>query len=284
MKITKLAGVAAATSALVLAMSACANQAGQAPGGDTGGDSGGESIRIGIKFDQPGLGLQEGAEFTGFDVEVAQYVANELGYSDVEFVSAPSAQREDLIENGQVDMIFATYSITEARQERVSFAGPYFVAGQDLLVRADDTSITGPESLPGKRLCSVSGSTSAENVQEEYGTEIELQEFPDYATCVTQLAAGGVDAVTTDDVILAGFAAQPQYEGQLKVVGQPFSEERYGVGIKKGDTELCTRIDDAITSMIDSGAWQTALDETVGQSGFTPNPEFNPPTEFEPCV
>ena len=135
-------------------------------------------LKVGIKFDQPGLGLKKGSEYTGFDVDVAKYVAKELGTdaADINWVQAPSAQRETLIETGQVDMVVATYSITDARKEKVAFAGPYFIAGQDLLVRADDTSITGPDTLDGKKLCSVTGSTSAQKVKDKY-PGVQLQEF-----------------------------------------------------------------------------------------------------------
>ena len=201
----------------------------------------GGPVTIGIKFDQPGLGLQEGTNYTGFDVEVAKYVAKELGYTDVTFKESPSAQRETLLQSGQVKMIFATYSITDDRKNKVSFGGPYFVAGQDLLVKSDNTDITGPDSLDGKKLCSVTGSTSAEKVKEKYATGVQLQEYDTYSKCVEALNSGSIDAVTTDNVILAGFAAQPQYQGKLKVVGKPFSTENYGVGIKKGDTALCKR-------------------------------------------
>ncbi|MCB1254089.1 MAG: transporter substrate-binding domain-containing protein, partial [Austwickia sp.] len=108
----------------------------------------------GIKFDQPGLGLFDAGKYSGFDVDVANYVAKELGKTNVTFIQSPSKQREDLIATGQVDLIFATYSITDERKQKVSFAGPYFVAGQDLLV-ATDSDITGPEGLDGKKLCSV---------------------------------------------------------------------------------------------------------------------------------
>jgi len=175
----------------------------------TGGAEG--TIKIGIKFDQPGLGYQDGSEYTGFDVDVAKFVAGELGYGEdqIEWVQAPSAQRETLLQNGQVDMIFATYSITDKRKDVVSFAGPYFVAGQDLLVAADDDSISGPEDLEGKNLCSVTGSTSAQRIKDEYAAGTNLLEQPGYAECVTALTAGTVDAVTTDDIILAGLAAVP---------------------------------------------------------------------------
>ncbi len=124
------------------------------------------------------MGLKKGSEYTGMDVDVAKYIAKELGADegDITWVQAPSAQRETLIQTGQVDMIVATYSITDARKEKVSFAGPYFVAGQDLLMRADDASITGPDSLDGKKLCSVKGSTSAQKVKDKY-PGVQLQEF-----------------------------------------------------------------------------------------------------------
>lgn len=261
-------GAATAAVALALGLTACSS--------DDGGGEG--QLKIGIKFDQPGLGLKEGNDYTGLDVDVAKYVAEKLGTSedDIEWVQAPSAQRETLLETGQVDMIVASYSITDSRKEKVGFAGPYFIAGQDLLVRADDDSITGPESLDGKRLCSVSGSTSAQTVKEEV-PGVNLQEFGTYSECVSALVSNAVDALTTDDTILAGYAAQDQYQGKLKVVGAPFTEERYGIGIAKGDTEKCEQITDAINEMIEDGSWETAVDDNLGAAGFTPG-EGNPPT------
>ena len=243
----------------------------------TGGAEG--TIKIGIKFDQPGLGFQDGSEYTGFDVDVAKHVAEKLGYGEdqIEWVQAPSKQRETLLQNGQVDMIFATYSITDERKEVVAFAGPYFVAGQDLLVAADDDSISGPEDLEGKNLCSVTGSTSAQRIKDEYATGTNLLEQPGYAECVTALTAGTVDAVTTDDIILAGLAAIPANEGKVKVVGNPFSEENYGVGIPQ-DSDKCEAINEAITEMIEDGTWQELLDANVGTSGYKANEDLNPPT------
>lgn len=232
------------------------------------------NLTVGIKFDQPGLGLRNpDGTFSGFDVEVAKYVAEQLGVSEdnIEFKESPSAQRETLIQNGEVDYVVATYSITDARKEKVDFAGPYFVAGQSLLVRADNTDITGPESLNGgKRLCSVAGSTPAQKVKDTYAQDVQLQEFDTYSACVEALRNGAVDAVTTDDIILAGYAAQSP--GEFKVVGEPFTEERYGIGLALGDDESRTAINDAIDEMISSGAWEAAFQETVGASGY-PLPE-----------
>ncbi|GIG27943.1 ABC transporter substrate-binding protein [Cellulomonas marina] len=255
-----------------------------ASGSAVAGEGSSETLRIGIKFDQPGLGYQDGSEYTGFDVDVARYVAEALGYSEdqIEWVQAPSAQRENLLQTGQVDMIFATYSITDTRKEVISFAGPYFVAGQDLLVAADDDSITGPEDLEGKNLCSVTGSTSAQRIKDEYATGTNLLEQPGYAECVTALTSGAVDAVTTDDIILAGLAAQPANEGQVKVVGNPFSEENYGVGLPL-DSDRCEAVTEAITAMIEDGSWEQILQDNVGASGYEANADLNPPTP-EACA
>ena len=276
---TRRMGAAVAAAALGLTLAACGSDA-----GDTGsdasssGDAAASGLKVGIKFDQPGLGLKKGTEYTGFDVDVAKYVAKELGTeaADITWVQAPSAQRETLIETGQVDMVVATYSITDARKEKVSFAGPYFIAGQDLLVRADDTSITGPETLEGKKLCSVTGSTSAQKVKDTYPA-VQLQEFATYSECLPALANGGVDALTTDDTILAGFAAQPEYAGKFKVVGKPFSEEKYGIGLKKGDTATCEKVNAAISKMVSDGSWQKAIDTNLGPAGYKPG-TGNPPT------
>ncbi|MBW3087390.1 glutamate ABC transporter substrate-binding protein [Bifidobacterium sp. 82T24] len=244
------------------------------------GDEAGK-IRIGIKFDQPGLGFKKSGTYVGFDVDVAKYVAKQLGYSEDEIVwkEAPSKQREAMLQNGDVDMILATYSITDARKNAVSFAGPYFVAGQDLLVRRDDTSIKGPEDLNGKRLCSVTGSTSATTVKEKFANEVQLMEQPGYAECATALFSGIVDAVTTDDIILAGLASASR--GKLKVVGKPFTQEYYGVGIKKGDKAFAKKINAAIESMIKDGSWQRAIEDNTKGTGYKPNAEYNPPKPTE---
>ncbi|KAF0959857.1 glutamate ABC transporter substrate-binding protein [Rhodococcus sp. T7] len=234
-------------------------------------------LTVGIKYDQPGLGLRNpDGSFSGFDVEVAEYIAGKLGVApeNIEFKESPSAQRETLIQNGEVDYVVATYSITDARKEKVDFAGPYFIAGQSLLVKSDNTDITGPESLNGgKKLCSVTGSTPAQKVKDQYAQDVQLQEFDTYSACVEALRNGAVDAVTTDDIILAGYAAQ--YPGELKVVGAPFTQERYGVGLAKGDDETRAKINDAIEAMIADGSWARAFNETVGASGY---PIPAPPT------
>lgn len=264
--------VAAVAAISVIGLAACGGGSSSSGTGET------KAFKIGIKFDQPGLGLKDGAKYTGFDVDVAKFVALSMGHKekDLTFVQAPSAQRETLISTGQVDMVVATYSITDARKQKVSFAGPYFIAGQDLLVKVGDTSITGPETLKGKKLCSVKGSTPAAKVKEKY-PDVQLQEYDTYSKCVEALVGGAVDAVTTDNTILAGYASQAAYKGQLKVVGKPFSTEKYGIGFKKGDTALCQKITAALNSMISLGHWQKAVDTNLGPAGFKVDTATNPP-------
>jgi glutamate transport system substrate-binding protein len=278
MQVSKKILALAAGSALALTMASCG-------GGGGAGSTTGDTINIGIKYDQPGLGQKVGEDFKGLDVDVARYVAKELGYEGdkVIFKETPSAQRETAIQGGQVALIFATYSITDERKQKVSFAGPYFIAGQDLLVRADNTDITGPDAMGGKTLCSVTGSTPAAKIKKDYATTVKLFEQDTYSKCVEALVGGTVDAVTTDNVILAGFAAQPQYAGKLKVVGKPFSTERYGVGLKKGDTELCNKVNAALEKMVSDGSWQKAVDANLGPSGFKVDTSTNPPKP-DPCA
>lgn len=267
-RIARRALAALAAVACTMSLAAC------------GADESGK-IRIGIKFDQPGLGFKKSGTYVGFDVDVAKYVAKKLGYSEDEIVwkEAPSKQREAMLQNGDVDMILATYSITDERKNAVSFAGPYFVAGQDLLVRKNDHSINGPEDLNDKRLCSVTGSTSAATVKEKFASEVQLMEQPGYAECATALFSGIVDAVTTDDIILAGLASASR--GKLRVVGKPFTQEYYGVGIKKGDTALAKKINAAITEMIKDGSWERAIADNTEGTSYTPNAEYNPPKPTE---
>ncbi len=261
----RVAAAAILAAALPLSLAAC---------GGGGGDS--DKVTIGTKFDQPGLGLKNpDGTMSGFDVDVATYVAEQLGYTpeQIEWKESPSGQRETLIQNGQVDFIVATYSITDARKEKVDFAGPYLITGQSLLVRSDNTDITGAESLENnKKLCSVTGSTPAQRIKDKY-PGVQLQQYDTYSACVEALKTGAIDAVTTDEVILAGYAAQSP--GTFKIVGEPFSEERYGIGLKKDDTELRTKINDAITKMTSEGAWKEAFDKNLGPAGITA-PE--PPT------
>ncbi|MBA3742419.1 glutamate ABC transporter substrate-binding protein [Sporichthya sp.] len=230
-------------------------------------DSG--KIVIGVKFDQPGVGEKDPAtgELTGFDIAIAKLIAEKLGIDsdDIEFKETVSANREPFLKAGTVDLVIASYSITDDRRKVVSQAGPYYETGQQLLVREDDTSINGPDDLSGKKVCSVTGSTSIKTVQEKYGAE--PAPFSTYTECVQQLLNESVDAVTTDGAILLGYASkQPD---KLKVVGDPFSQERYGIGFAFGDTQMCEFLTDTLQETFEDGSWAQAFADTLGKSGVS---------------
>jgi glutamate transport system substrate-binding protein len=236
-----------------------------------------KKLTIGIKFDQPALGLKKAdGTYDGFDVDVAKYVAKELGVpeSGLTFKETTSANRESFLGGGQVDLVFATYSITEARKAQVTFGGPYYVAHQDTMVQANDTAIKKPEDLKGKKLCKAAGSNSFRRVTEGPPDGklnikgVTLVEASSYSDCAAKLQSGALDAVSTDDLILAGFAAQQK--GKFKVINAPFTDEKYGVGIKKGDKETCEAVNQAITKMYSDGTAKTLLDKHFSGTGLKP--------------
>ncbi|MEV6207976.1 glutamate ABC transporter substrate-binding protein [Kitasatospora sp. NPDC051914] len=261
-------------AAVALGLSLTAAGCGSDGGGATSGASGDQKVTVGIKFDQPGIGLKTpDGTYTGLDVDVATYVAKELGYDpgNIEWKEAKSADRETLLQRGDVDFIAASYSMTPARAEKVDFAGPYLLAHQDVLIRADDDSIKKPEDLNNKKLCSVTGSTSAQNVKTKIAPNAQLQEYGGYSECLTGLENGAVDALTTDDVILAGYASQPEFKGKFKLGGFKMSNENYGIGVQK-DSELKAKINAALEKMVADGAWEAAVKKNLGPSGYQNEP------------
>jgi len=227
-------------------------------------------VVIGVKEDQPGLGYKDPTtnKYSGFDIEIAKLVAAKLGFAEdkIDYKAIASAGREQALINGDVDYYVGTYTINAGRKEKVGFAGPYYTAGQDLLVRKDDTAITGKDALKGKKVCSVTGSTPIKNVKEQGLTEPEnITEFQNYSQCVSKLAEGSIDAVTTDDAILKGYAAQEP--DKFKVVGKPFSNEPYGIGLSKEDTVLRGKMFDVLEAALKDGTWQSIYDSTLGKSG-----------------
>jgi glutamate transport system substrate-binding protein len=221
------------------------------------------TITIGTKFDQPLFGLV-GPDGTpvGFDVEIGKIIAAKLGIAaeDIKWEETVSANREPFIQNGQVDIVIATYTINDARKEVISFAGPYYEAGQSILTLADNEDITSEEDLVGQPVCSVSGSTPADNLA-ELGAEVVLTDT--YANCLEPLRTGQVVAVSTDNVILAGLAAQN--EGEFQVVGEPFTEEPYGIGLAKDDTEFRDWINDVLEESYEDGSYEKAWEDTAGE-------------------
>jgi len=230
------------------------------------------SVTIGTKFDQPLFGLQgpDGVP-VGFDVEIATLLAGELGISedDIEWVETVSANREPFIQDGRVDFVVATYTINDARKEVVDFAGPYYEAGQSLMVTVDNSDINGPDDLAGKTVCSVDGSTPAQEIETNF-PDTELRTFAAYTDCLDPLRNGQVDAVTTDNVILAGYVAESPDD--FKVVGDPFTAEPYGIGMTKGDDEFRSWINDTLEEAYEDGRWTAAWEATAGEVLPTPEP------------
>ena len=235
---------------------------------------------VGTKFDQPGFGLKDAAtgKVEGFDVEIAKLIAVgifggtvEDVESKVEFVETVSAVRESSIIDGKVDMIAATYTINDARKEVVDFAGPYFEAEQDIMVKKDNTTIKSVEDLNGKKVCSAQGSTSLKNIQAKAPQADVSIQFKTYSECASALGDGRVEAVSTDNTILAGLVAASS--GAYKLLEAPFSEEPYGLGIKKGSDAYRTFLNDRLEEIVESGEWKEAFEATLGELGLkTPEP------------
>jgi glutamate transport system substrate-binding protein len=233
-----------------------------------------QKIAIGTKFDQPGFGLKGlDGNPAGFDVEIGKIIAGELGIpSDkIEWVETPTKVREDSIEQGKVDLVVATYTINDKRKERVEFAGPYYVAGQSVMVRADDTSVTGPDSFrdASLKICSVTGAQPAETIK-TYLRDVDAQLvlFDTYDKCRDALASKQVDAVTTDNVILLGYVAKNP--GAFKLTGDTFTNEPYGIGLEKGDIAFRDFVNDVLEKIYADGRWVKAWQETAGKFDSTP--------------
>ncbi|MGO2658920.1 glutamate ABC transporter substrate-binding protein [Mycetocola reblochoni] len=225
-------------------------------------------VTIGVKEDQPGLGYLDAIteERTGFDIDIARWMAASLGFGEdqIDFIAIPSQNRESALVNGDIDYYVGTYSITDERKKQIDFAGPYFETGQGLLVKADNDEINSDKDLAGKTVCSVTGSTPIQNIKDNY-PDTKTTEFGTYSECVNKLLDGQADAVTTDEAILIGYAADNPEE--LKVVGEPFTVEKYGIGLPKGDDVLREHFN---TTLTDGGdIWKALYDQTLGQSGTT---------------
>ncbi|MCX5203158.1 glutamate ABC transporter substrate-binding protein [Streptomyces sp. NBC_00237] len=239
-------------------------------------------VVVGAKEDQPYMGEKDPASgrYSGFDIEIAKMISASLGFdpASVQFRTIASANRETALQNGQIDYYVGTYTINDKRKKLVGFAGPYYMAGQSLLVRTDENDIKGPKDLDGKRVCSAAGSTPYQRIQSDY-PEADLVAYDTYSVCVDNLLTYQVDAVTTDDTILMGYAAKVPDE--MKVVGAPFSKEPYGIGVPRPDSALRFAIDDALEAREKNGDWQKAYDVTLGLSGRKATPA--PPIDRYPA-
>ena len=240
-------------------------------------------ITIGTKFDQPLFGLKGlSGQPEGFDVEIAKLVAEAIFGSNIsgktEFVETPSAVREQSIIDGKVDLVAATYTINDTRKQKVAFAGPYYIAGQSILVKKDNTTITGLASLAGKKVCTVTGSTPLKTLQEKAPTADLSILFDTYSKCIEALKDGRVEAVSTDNVILLGFIKDNP--GQFKLVGETFTLEPYGIGVKKDDTVFRNFINDVLEKAYRDGTWAKLFETQVGKPTDIPTPTPPPVNRY----
>ncbi len=233
-----------------------------------------QKITVGTKFDQPLFGLKNlKGKPEGFDVEIAKLVSGELGIpaDKIEFVETVSANREPFLQQKRVDLVVATYTINAKRKQVVDFAGPYYVAGQDIMVKkGNPEKITGPDTLAGKKVCSVTGSTPAAKIRTSY-PQAQLVEFDVYSKCAEALKNDQVQAVTTDNVILLGLIDKDK--GAFDLVGKPFTQEPYGIGIAQDRDDLRHFVNQKLTAMYQDGRWAKAWAATAGKAaGATPQP------------
>jgi glutamate transport system substrate-binding protein len=232
------------------------------------------TLRVGTKADQPLFGIEGPGGWEGFDVEIAKLIAEgiwgEGGADNIEFSEAVSAAREDVLQQDQVDMVVATYTINDERKELVGFAGPYYQAGQDIMVEeGNPEGIEGVDDLNGQPVCSVEGSTSIDNLR-EMAPDAEVVALDTYSACAEELSQGNVTAVTTDNVILIGLIDE---RGEGELVDNPFTEEPYGIGVQLEADDFRDWINDRLEEIYESGEWEQAWLDTAGTvTGEAPEP------------
>ncbi|MGI8457971.1 MAG: glutamate ABC transporter substrate-binding protein [Propionibacteriaceae bacterium] len=214
-------------------------------------------------------------KLTGFDAGLAQLLAHYItGKTDVnallELKVTSVDTRETMIQNNTVDTVFATYSITPERAKKVAFAGPYYRSGNAVMVKADNTDITGVKDLSGKKVATQQGSTAPDKIKQEV-SDAQISLFPDDAQCLAALQTGRVDAYVIDQSILISDASADK---NLKVVGEPFSDDYYGIGVTRSDPSAKQFVNAWLTKVEDDGTWAKLWKATVGTvvQGEAPKP------------
>ncbi|QPP07486.1 transporter substrate-binding domain-containing protein [Streptomyces bathyalis] len=210
-------------------------------------------VTVLVKSDQPGFSTPSGGEsYTGFDVALTHFLAREIGFKE-RLRSVPGGEREQSLSRGLGDLAIATYTITEARDEKIDFTAPYLKTYQGVLVRKDNTDIKKLDDVAGKRVCTATGTTSdpgsapgrgeREQIVDAIGRDAVIKLRKDYDSCVSALRTGVVDAVWTDKVLLEGIA-EADGGHDVKVVEDIAIESRqfYGIGLPEGHERDCRRI------------------------------------------
>jgi ABC-type amino acid transport substrate-binding protein len=228
-------------------------------------------IVIGVKYDVPPFGFNnpKSGKVEGFDVDLGQAVADKLGVKP-KFIEAISDNRIPFLQDGTADLILSTMTINEERVGQIEFSDPYYIAKGRILVKKDNSDITGVDSLAGKNVCTALGSTYEATLKEQ-APDAKLKLVDSYSECLESLQNGSVDAISTDDVILTGMIIQ---DDSLKLVGDELSQEPYGAGMKKGNTDLQEFVNGVFSEYKEDGRYAETYEKWVGQYTDT---EAEPP-------
>ncbi len=235
-----------------------------------------KKVRIGVKADTPPFGMAQGGGYVGFDVDIATALAGALGIDTIEFVPVTSANRMDMIEKGEVDMLVASMSITRYREKRVDFSLPYFQDGQGLLVKRA-SSVAGYLDLAGRKVGTVKGSSSSYYLR-QVSPDCTPVVVADFAALLAALEHDQVEAITSDQTILIGLRANAPDPEAYRLAGGPFTVEPYGVAVPQNQSHWRNAIDGALMGLWEKGQWQAIVDLWFGPgTKYSHHIDFHPP-------
>jgi putative glutamine transport system substrate-binding protein len=222
-------------------------------------------LQVGVKYDLNLFGLKDPAsgKVEGFDIDLSKAIAKKIfgDETKIELKEVTSKTRIPMLKNGEIDMIVATMTITEDRKKEIDFSDVYFMAGQSLLVKKD-SKINGLADLnKNTKIVTAKGSTSTTNIRAK-SPDTPVLEFENYAEAFTALKAGQGDALTTDNALLYGMAKQdPNY----RVVKETFTEEPYGIGMRKNEEDLVALVNSVIKEMQANGEYDKLYEKWIGE-------------------
>ena len=241
------------------------------------------TLVAGVKYDVPPFGFKnpQTDEVEGFDVDIAQEIADRLGV-ELDAIEAISDNRIPFLKDGTVDIVASTMTITTDRDVEIDFSEPYYIANGRILVAEGTDDVETLEDLKGKSACTALGSTYEGLLKDVKGIDVQLPET--YSECYELIQNGSVDAVVTDDVILTGMIIQ---DDTLRLVGEELTVEPYGIGIPEGDTEMKEFVDGVLQELYDDGTYDEIYQEWVGQYTDTeteiPDMTLEEALELRPC-
>ena len=225
-------------------------------------------LRVGVKFDHPLLSQRNlKGKLEGFEADMVRYIAAKLGLdeSKIELVEASGSNREQFLQQDKVDMVVATLSITDKRQQVISFAGPYLNVKQDLVVKKGNPSgIRNPQDPPGRKVCSTLGGAVSDVTRTTY-PQTNLVEFDVSSKCIDALKTGAVDALATQDLI--GYSYVAKEPSNLQMLGSPYGDEKWGIGIKKGNTQFCEFLNQTLANFAKDGSLHNAWEHSFAKYG-----------------